>query len=93
MLNSAENEICSANKSKITNNYILFPVKHSCMSMEISLLIDMKMPTISFQIDMKMSTIVGIFIFISRENFMLGWVEHEKSFISSGPRNSSKEPN
>ena len=28
---------------------------------------------------------VGIFIFISRENFMLSWVEHEKSFITSGP--------
>ena len=29
---------------------------------------------------------VGIFIFISRENFMLSWVEHEvKSFINSGP--------
>ena len=26
-----------------------------------------------------------IFIFISRENFMLSWVEHEKSFITSGP--------
>ena len=25
--------------------------------------------------------IVGIFIFISRENIMLSWVEHEKSFI------------
>ena len=33
---------------------------------------------------MKMPTIVGIFIagifiFINRENFMLGWVEHENS--------------
>ena len=44
------------------------------MSMKISLLINMKMPTI-----------VGIFIFISRENFMLSWVEHEKCFITSGP--------
>ena len=34
---------------------------------------------------MKMPTIVGIFIFISRENFMLNWVEHEKSFITPGP--------
>ena len=31
------------------------------------------------------ATIAGIFIFISRENFMLSWVEHEKSFINSGP--------
>ena len=28
---------------------------------------------------MKMPTI-GIFVFISRENFMLSWVEHEKKF-------------
>ena len=42
--------------------------------MEISLLINMKMPTI-----------VGIFILISRENFMLSCVEHENSFITSGP--------
>ena len=35
---------------------------------------------------MKMPTIVGIFIFISRENFMLSWIEHEKSFITLGPR-------
>ena len=32
-----------------------------------------------------MPTIVGIFIFISRENFMLSWVEHEKSFITWRP--------
>ena len=31
------------------------------------------------------SFFVGIFIFISRENFMLSWVEHEKSFITLGP--------
>ena len=34
---------------------------------------------------MKMPTVVGIFIFITRENFMLSSVEHEKSFITSGP--------
>ena len=28
---------------------------------------------------------VGVFIFISRENFMLGWAEHEKRFITSEP--------
>ena len=64
----------------------------------------------SLLINMKKSTIVGIFIFISRESFMLSyfskkefgmivsnlrfismkkfmlsWVEHEKSFITSGP--------
>ena len=34
---------------------------------------------------MKMPTIVGIFIFISRENFMFSRVKHEKSFITLGP--------
>ena len=38
---------------------------------------------ISLVINMKMPTIVGIFIFISRENYMLSCVEHEKSFITS----------
>ena len=33
----------------------------------------------------KMPTIVGILTFISRINFVLSWVEHEKSFITSGP--------
>ena len=33
---------------------------------------------ISLLINMKMCVIVGIFIFISRENFMLSGVEHEK---------------
>ena len=31
---------------------------------------------------MKMSTIVGIFIFINWENFMLSWDEHEKKFYT-----------
>ena len=31
-----------------------------------------------------MPTIVGIFIFISRENFMLSGVEHEKKFYNLG---------
>ena len=39
---------------------------------------------ISLLINMKMPTIVGIFIFISREHFVLSWVEHERSFITSG---------
>ena len=42
----------------------------------------MKIPLL---INMKMPTIVGIFIFISREFFVLSRVEHEKSFITSGP--------
>ena len=45
--------------------------------MKSSLLINMKMPTTMY--------IVGIFIFISRKNFMLSRAEQEKSFIISGP--------
>ena len=40
---------------------------------------------ISLLINMKMPTIIGIFIFISRETFMPSRVEHENSFTSSGP--------
>ena len=36
-------------------------------------------------INVKMPTIVGILTFMSRINFMLSWVENEKSFITSGP--------
>ena len=36
-------------------------------------------------INVKMPTIVGILTFMSRKNFMLKRVEHEKSFITSGP--------
>ena len=36
-------------------------------------------------INVKMPTIVGILTFMSRINFVLSWVEHEKSFITSGP--------
>ena len=34
-------------------------------------------------INVKMPTIVGILTFMSRINFVLSWVEHEKSFITS----------
>ena len=40
---------------------------------------------ISLLINIKMPTVVGIFLFISREIFMLSRVAHEKSFITSGP--------
>ena len=36
-------------------------------------------------INVKMPTIVGILTFMSRKNFMLNSIEHEKSFITSGP--------
>ena len=67
VLNSAEHEIFPANKSQITNNCKFFLAKYSS-SMKTSLLINM--------------TIVGIFIFISGEHFMLSWVKHEESFIT-----------
>ena len=35
--------------------------------------------------NVKMPTIVGILTFMSRKNFMLSLVEHEESFITSGP--------
>ena len=43
---------------------------------------------ISLLINMKTPTIVGVSIFISREMFMLSYVEHENSFITSGPDQS-----
>ena len=36
-------------------------------------------------INVKMPTIVGILTFMSRINFVLNWVEHEKCFVTSGP--------
>ena len=36
-------------------------------------------------INFKMPTIVGILTYMSMINFMLSWVEHEKSFITSWP--------
>ena len=36
-------------------------------------------------INVKIPTTVGILTFMSRINFMLGRVEHEKSFVTSGP--------
>ena len=33
---------------------------------------------------MKMPTLGGIFIFVSRDNFMLSWAEHEKKFYNLG---------
>ena len=36
-------------------------------------------------INLKMSTFVGILSFMSRINLVLSWIEHEKSFITSGP--------
>ena len=48
---------------------------------------------ISLLMDMKMPTIVSIFISICRENFMLSWIKHEKSLITSGPGKSPEYKN
>ena len=63
----------NANKSQITNN---------CKN---SLLLNIAEHENFSANKYENATIVGIFIFISGENFMLSWVEHEKSFISSEP--------
>ena len=36
-------------------------------------------------INVKMPTVLGILTFMSRKNFMLNCVEHQKSFLTSGP--------
>ena len=43
-------------------------------------------------INVKMPTIVGILTFMSRINFMLSWVEHEQSFITSGQERQNVGP-
>ena len=58
MVNSAEHEICPANKSQITNNansFLLNIAEHEHF----------------YTSKYENATIVGIFIFISRVNFML----------------------
>ena len=70
MLNSAEHEFCPANKSETTNNCNFFFLVKLSWARKFSLLIIWK------------CHIVGIFIFISRENFVLSWVEHEKKFYN-----------
>ena len=79
MLNSAENEICSANKKLNTSNLNFLPVMQSWEW------------NFFQRINIKMPTNVGILIFISRKKFVLKWVEYEKSFITSGPELSSFE--
>ena len=68
--------------------FVLNPAEHK------KLLINLKLLTIanSFLLYIAahdnffaIQTTVGIFIFISRENFMLNWVKYEKSFITPGP--------
>ena len=72
-LNSAEHEILTA------HNYWKYP-----KSMENSGL-GHRSQSFILLINVKMPTIVGILTFMSRINSDLSWVEHEKSFITSGP--------
>ena len=71
--NSVEHEILNAHKYKNIKEIQLFPDSDK-PRMLFFLLINVKMPTI-----------VGILTFMSRKNFMLNCIEHEKSFITSGP--------
>ena len=73
MLNSVEHEISNAQKDKNIMKFSFFLGSYK-PRMLFFLLINVKMPTI-----------VGILTFISRKSFMLSRVEHEKSFITSGP--------
>ena len=66
MLNSTENEICSAYKNLNTNNFNFFPAKQSWAWF------------FFLQINIKMPTIVGILIFISRKIFMLNSLSMKK---------------
>ena len=72
MLNSAEHEIFSANKYENANK------------LAFSYLLAEKI-TRSAMLSKKEFAIISNLRFISRTNFMLSWVEHEKSFITLGP--------
>ena len=73
MLISVEHEILNAHMYKNIKEFGCF-LGSDKPDMLFFLLINVKMPTT-----------VGIFIFMSRKNFMLSWVEHEKNFfITSG---------
>ena len=73
MLNSIEQEILNAHKYKSIKKFSFF------------LGSDMHWMLFFPTINVKMPTFVGILTFMSRKIFMLSWVEHEKSFIISGP--------
>ena len=72
MLNSGEHEILNAHKYKKSLEIRLFLGTYKLI-MLFFLFINVKMPTI-----------VGILIFMSRKNFMLNSVEHEKVLYPRG---------
>ena len=73
MIDSVEHEILNAHKYKNIKKFGLF--------------LGSDKPRMLFfpLINVKMPTILGILTFISRQKFKLSCVEHEKSFITSGP--------
>ena len=73
MLNSIGHEILNAHKYKNIKKFSFFQtqISRECYFCPL--------------INVKMPTIVGILTFMSRKKFMLSRVEHEKSFIISGP--------
>ena len=70
-LNSAVHDLFPANKSQITNNATSFLLNEA----------DEYFSANEYEI----ATIFCILIFITRENFILSWAEHEKCFITSEP--------
>ena len=73
MLNSVEHEMLNAHKFKKYQENQHFLVSGKPRMLFFTL------------INVKMPTTVGILTFMSRKNFMLNRVEHEKSFITPEP--------
>ena len=69
MLNSIEHEVLNAHKYKNIKKFGFFLGSDKPRMLFFPLI----------------NVIVGILTFMSRKNFMLSSVEHEKSFITSGP--------
>ena len=70
MLKSVEHEFLNAHKYKIVKKFVFLGSDKPRMLFPL--------------INVKMPTIVRILTFMSRKNYMLSSVEHEKSFITSG---------
>ena len=72
MLNSVEHDILNAHKYEGIKKFVF---------------LGSDKPRVLYfpLINVKMPRIVGILTFMSRKNFVLSRVEHEKSFITSGP--------
>ena len=71
MLNSDEHEVLNAHKFKYIKKFSFFLAQ---VSLECYFLLRI----------VKMPIIAGILTFMSWKIFMLSWVEHGKSFITSG---------